>query len=98
MDFCPIVRVSAMRAVVLLGLLAGATAFSGPSPVGELIPVNTAHTHTLAAPTLVAKFRWCMERKPSLHLCEDARRGEAGAQSVQPMGRIYSWKGAWGRA
>ena len=27
-----------MRAVVLLGLLAGATAFSGPSPVGEKLP------------------------------------------------------------
>ena len=37
-----------MRAVVLLGLLAGATAFSGPSPVGERNLDNILRMHTLA--------------------------------------------------
>jgi hypothetical protein len=38
-----------MRACVLLGLLAGATAFSGPSPVGETSSAPARHAARSAA-------------------------------------------------
>jgi hypothetical protein len=79
-----------MRAVVLLGLLAGATAFSGPSPVGErscrLFPARPANErgHERGAARACAAKRLessCVISTRSEQLCASAAAGGAACRA-----------------